>query len=515
MEKAKDWTFLQNAVIIADEVHTIFNAKGASSSRWEKVVEQQVRQITDHGVYGFYGLTATPFADGLSSFIDINNLIVRGSPMEGKLTIKNPQQMISDFTTTKIYDQYEQMMQEACDIVQKDNVKEKNLRVLKPGKEEQLYDTIKAYMRHYLLAYDTDLRLDQTATYENHEVDVFLSIEQMKDTLFSPLHGKNPKYNQKTLRPNMKRSVFAGQTVRRGVQSMSKDQLVKSSYIIAPLLENLSRRQGKALVYSSYSESGSTDFIYEVLMRLAQLGHPAVANASIYKLEKMKSDMTAKEEERFEEMIDKDKKPFEQSTSTGLNSPIMILPKSLGTGVSIKGGVRQMHIVNVIADRLSETQIRGRPRRTCSHATLSDKRDWKIDYFQYSAYLTKTEVAKLNTDDDYMLSTCDVVASTRLLDSSKMYYFFDYVIKNAAMSCDAFKSEQDCNCNYASVKTAMNRNAATKSVSVDRGQTTSEDDDTVGLEGVNRLREENVNIFEKLSKGGKKAYNYLFSAKRA
>lgn len=441
-DKKRANAILKNALIIMDEIQTISDPTGVSNAACEKKIPN-LKNMTVYDIYGLIGLTATPFAKELNSFLDINNLMVLGHSKLGRFYYDSNarRRFLEKYTYTKRYDKQAKQIK-SCALGENEAI------VLNQERTRELYQEMTSRLQHYMFYYDISSRPDMFPSYTLTNVIIYPDAVQLRDTIYTAeaskqstrkrtKHTKEKLITKKMERKAQRLSVFASANKIATVSKLNSiEDIYKLSHIIRPLMVNLLKRRGKAIIYSSYTPNSSTTFICRVLERLKVHSHDAVKNAEILTLSSTAADNIKKRNEI--------RNAFVASTHEGMESSILILPTKLGTGFDIKGGVRQMHIINTIPNRTFLKQIMGRPSRNCSHAVYGDDKDkWHIEYFHYFSVISDEEKAKLPLAPEVAenMACCDMAAAMMLLDSSNTFYFLDRVLKESSILCTLFCEE--------------------------------------------------------------------------
>lgn len=115
-------------------------------------------------------------------------------------------------------------------------------------------------------------------------------------------------------------------------------------------------------------------------------------------------------------------KHFVEHTGSGKHSAILVLDPGFSTGIDLKGGVREMHILNQLSSEGMVIQARGRVLRRCGHQSLP-KPERVVTYFQY----------KLAGDAQY--TSCDVVIENYRQQASSVTNALNNVLIHSSFAC--------------------------------------------------------------------------------
>lgn len=210
--------------------------------------------------------------------------------------------------------------------------------------------------------------------------------------------------------------------------------LFKESPVFYQLLRRLSRRKGKALIYAAVSSKHGSELFGELVRRYVKLNPldnlvltvpqgltgkdlEAYVHSKILYDKDTYLDKDNKEGEKIHDNI---KASFVKSKDTGLESPIFFFAKSLSTGFSVEGGVREIHILTP-----ATPQVESRGHRLMAHCDT----DWKYDVYKYF------NVGLLPS----YISSCDVMYDLLVSKSNvaSLMAYAEELIKRSNLCCDA------------------------------------------------------------------------------
>jgi hypothetical protein len=488
---------LEGALLIIDEVHSVFTPQDVTTERWWKALPQ-VLDITSHvNLYGLLGLTATPVINSFTNVIDLHRLFVSGDTHldPGPDLCLKSTEFLNQYVVTKPLD-----IKTPISVEGKDGFLSrcgwggpayesyKKANFLKPEAQEY-FKRMFSLMQNYVYTYDSSNDKLRMATktvrvvMDNHlittssttEVDTFIPQDKARQYFVNwavrsfyktegqqifkkqgnTFVGAPTQYIRKRLASTM--LVDRGHNTSLATYIATKfpakimadekmffERLFQESPAIYQLFRRLSKRTGKALVYSITRSAFGAE-IFDLIARKYIEAHPQ--NNLILPIPPQEKNIREyidkhilhdkdvyldhPEGSTLRKKHDENKRTFEQSKETGLHSPIYFFASKLSTGFSVSGGTRELHILTP-----ASTQVEGRGHRMLAHCGA----EWTYDVYQYM---------NIGLFPSFV-STCDLLYYN-LVDKSnvgKLVQYAEDLIRASSFTCSALKqlnsSSQEC-----------------------------------------------------------------------
>ena len=431
---------LKGAVVFADEVHSMRDATVNTNPQSMKNMKNVFgKDFTAPGdIHSFYGLTATPFVD-IHQFIGLMNLIAKGSNLDS-LVIDDVEKFVNTHLSEKAFNAWNSFLQLKCGSRNK-NDGTSYYGLDGPEKVGSFVSALYSRLSQYVFYVDAT-KMKSFFPDKTWEIVAFEPPQEFIEESFLNKAARNRKrnksYGEKDLKVLKNSQVDASHNREKMKKLKTKKNPTREDIkrvvpVVEELVKNLQNRKGKAIVLSTYDPGSSVVPAYDAILLLKKMGVKGLVDCNIDIITERRVKDTVLEQ-------------FISSKKTGTESSILFLGKKMATGIDIKGGVRQMHMLNSIHSETLYKQATGRPVRNCSHVGLEGK-DWNVDFFQYLM------IGKLVMDEEKGLTalTCDVVnfamrAETRTVEVACMA-----AVEMASFSCAAYSGLHGGSCGVQNV----------------------------------------------------------------
>lgn len=414
---------ISNTVLIMDEVHCLVDPAGRPSMDQERMLKlgeifRDKAFKKENAPRLFVGLTGSPEGRNWQTFVRLHNIMcIPGDEMSERqfqsTFLKSADQELSKRTI----EQYKKCTGE------RDAALETWQDTVTEGAIEFMFR-----MRKYLVHFEAFHDKTKFVTTNTELVKVKVPHDYLMNTL-SRDSSKDSKDSKAWMRSRFVRDdrqdvAQIALLIRKKDRSKGVELLRYYSPVTFELIKRLRKRTGKAVVYAQSSDAYCAKFVTDMIRRF-------LPEVPLYYIpsRSQPTDQGPKDDDKSEELppeITRDIKDF-NATPVGdpSEAPILVLGGRRSTGVNLSGGVREMHILNVVSGSALDTQVRGRPFRMCSHKMFDNQEDWKITYFQY-----------ISLSADNKQTTCDLaVRKVRKLTDQVMSKL-KFLLRFSAMNRD-------------------------------------------------------------------------------
>lgn len=437
----------RNALFLLDEIDTVLNPKQLPPQVLKNLSLITELTVRVKPVFGLCGFTATPIATGIRDMLDLNRLFCHVTPelqgggdaealLSGKAFMDRFMEQtdlpppkvpmvapLKDFLRMcRVAKRNTDMSQAQKAYFHQNRIRQKGVDVL-----AKVFDR----MRHYVVFYDnsTDLAAfprrtwtyilsDGTATEHTTMDDTISAVDRrdlhlkwtLKSLQVSAANSKK-KLSVETvdwarvprLRTTLTSSLFVWSSLLRfGSKPIFADpvrfrhHLMSFSPTLYECFKRLTRRVGKSIVFANVVDHRGVKFFHGILERYV-LARPT-DNELLPLPEGLTTDQVMERVRQKLVLVTRPREPSKKQenesqsriaafsrdgTTDPLSSPILFLGSRYGVGVSIKGGVREMHVLDWTIDVATDKQAEGRPYRRNSHCGLKHPDEWRIDFYKY------------------------------------------------------------------------------------------------------------------------------------